>query len=202
MNKLYKSILDLKYIPTFVGILIIILINWTFQSILYMDKTERIFKISIDLVLFCCFFIIFQNLMILFFNIIAAFIIAHSVNWILNGHIFALLKTFGVVKTKPSSFQLYIDELKERGSKEKSIKCIAIFGSISRELNETSDLDVRIVRKKGFINGIRSSLFVMIERSKAFFKGFPLDIYLLDNEKNLFDLREKPIFIVKDRREC
>lgn len=203
MNVLYNKILNLKYLPRILKILIIIGINWTFQSLLYMEKTDKLFKLLLDLVLFLIFFIVFKQFLNILSTIIVAITLAHSFNWIFNGHIFALLKTFGIVKTKYSSFLTYMEKLKERGSKEKSIKCIATFGSISREeLKETSDIDIRVVKDKGFVNGIRSSVFVMLERSKSVFNGFPLDIYLLEDEKSMHKLKERPIFLVKDGMKC
>lgn len=203
MNVLYNKILNFKYLPRILKILIILGINWTFQSLLYMDKTEKSFKILLDLGLFLIFFFILEPFINVYLSFIFSVIIAHTLNWIFNGHIFALLKTFGIVKTKSSSFLNYIEKLKEKGSKEKSIKFIATFGSISREeLKETSDLDIRIVKVEGLINGIRSSFFVMSERSIAFFNGFPLDIYLMDDEKSMRELREKPIILVKGGRKC
>ena len=196
MNALYKKILDTNYLPKFVSILVIILINWTFQSLLYMDKTEKIFKLMLDLILFIIFFIILKQLMIMYIAIIISLIIAHTINWMINGHIFALLKTFGIVRTKPEIFIRYLNNLKEKSSNEESILLTATFGSISREeLKETSDLDIRIVRKKGYINGFKSCIFTMIERSWAFFNKFPIDIYVLDEPKKLEELKESPIIL-------
>lgn len=199
MNKLYKKILDINYLPKYVNILVIVLINWTFQSLLYMDKTEKAFKLTLDLILFVIFFIILKQFMAIYAALLISLIIAHTINWIINGHIYALLKTFGVVKTKPDVFIQYLDNLKEKSSKENSILLVATFGSLSREeLNENSDLDVRIVRKKGNINGLKTCIFTLMERSWAFFNKFPLDLYLLDNFEEISKLKEDPVLVYSD----
>ncbi len=199
MNKLYKEILDNDYIPKFLGILIIIGINWTFQSLLYMDKTEKLFKIVFELIIFVLLFIILQYILSIATAGVLSIIIAHTINWIINGHIFALFKTFGVIKTKNYKFNKYLNELKEKSSKESSIFLVATFGSIARkELKETSDLDIRIIRKKGIINGLRSCIFTMKERSIAFFRRLPLDIYVGDDLKFLQKVNEKAIIIYGD----
>lgn len=200
MNKLYERILNIKYMPRFLSILIIILINWTFQSFLYMDKTEKFFKIMLEFIFFVVFFVIFQNIFSTLISIIISLIISHSINWIFNGHIYALFKNFGVIKTDFEDFKGYIDDIKLRSAKENSLRCVATFGSLSRlEIKETSDLDIRVVRKEGLLNGFNSCLFVCFERSRSFFKGFPLDIYVLDNIQGLYKLDENPIMIFEDK---
>lgn len=196
MNKLYKQILDIKYLPKTIKILIIVGINWTFQSLLYMDKTEKVFKLVLDLILLVTFYMILKGVMNPILALITSFIVAHTINWIFNGHLFALLKTFGIVKTKPETFINYLNDLKNRSSDENSILLVATFGSISREeLKETSDLDIRIIRKQGFFNGIKACIFIMLERSKSIYQGFPLDIYVLDDFKSIYQLKEQPIIL-------
>jgi predicted nucleotidyltransferase len=196
MNKLYKKILNIKYLPKVIKILMIAGINWTFQSLLYMDKTEKVFKLILDLTLLVIFYILLNGVLTSILALLTSFIVAHTINWIFNGHLFALLKTFGMIKTKPATFINYINDLKDRSSNEKGILLVATFGSISRgELKETSDLDIRIVRKEGFFNGFKVCLFTMLERSRAFLNKFPLDIYVLDNSVKLSELSEKPILI-------
>lgn len=194
MNKLYNKILKAKFIPKTIGVLIVIFINWLFQSLLYMGITEKILKIFIDLVLFLGFFVIFNNITNFISAIVISFIIAHTLNWIFNGHIFALLKTFGNIKTETEEFSFYLDNLKNRSTNESSILLVATFGSMSRkELKKTSDLDIRVIRKEGFNNALRSSFFVLFERSNAFFNKFPLDIYLCDNIDCIEKLKEPPV---------
>ena len=141
-------------------------------------------------------FLILDHFIVVYVALILSILIAHTINWILNGHIFALFKTFGKVKTKPEQFKRYINDLKEKSSNENSVFLVATIGSIStKKIKETSDIDIRIVRKKGFLNGLKSCIFTMKERSIAFFNKFPLDIYLLDDADELNKLKEDPILI-------
>ncbi|MDI6644165.1 MAG: hypothetical protein QME14_03830 [Methanobacteriaceae archaeon] len=199
MNELYKKILDLNYLPRFLSITIILGINWTFQSLLYMDKTEKLFKLLIDLIGFLIIFMVLNQLVLLYIAFILSIIIVHTLNWIFNGHIFALLKTFGIIKTDYGTFIEYIDYLKEKSSKENSISLVVAYGSLSREkIKETSDLDIRIIRKKGFICGVRACIFTMFERTNSFINRFPLDIYVGDSFEFLKKADEKPIIIFKN----
>lgn len=168
--------------PFVVRLIILTFSSWLFQSILYMDRTEKSFKILVELILFLPSFLIlnylFKNILL---SIFLAFIIAHTLNWIFNGQIGVLLKNLNILSTDKEKFFDYMDNIKEEVVNEESIMAAAAFGSLSRkELKKTSDLDIRIIRKPGHINGLKSCFFVLKERSKASFNKFPLDIYVLD----------------------
>jgi L-malate glycosyltransferase len=183
-----------------IKLLILPLSSWFFQGLLYMDKTERNFKIILDLAVFVILVLSFNMFLNLFLAIIFSLISAHSINWIFNGQIFVLLKNLDFIKIDPDIFEMYTKEINKRISDQPSISAAAIYGSFSRdELKITSDLDIRIIRKSGFINGIYACIFVLKERTHAFFSKFPLDIYLLDNDKNLTKLSETTPVIILDR---
>ncbi|MEN6554378.1 MAG: hypothetical protein ABFC34_16015 [Methanobacterium sp.] len=163
-----------------------------------MDRTERYFKISLDILLFILLYFIINQLVGKLESIILAIILAHTLNWIFNGQIFVLLKNLNLLETSKGSFIEYLDNIEVRLKNENCIIAAAAFGSISREkLKSTSDLDIRIIRKPGIRNAIKACIFLLKERTLSFFKFFPLDIYVLDD----FDMisehikNEKPIVI-------
>jgi predicted nucleotidyltransferase len=97
---------------------------------------------------------------------------------------------FGLYKKK-SKFLEYIDSMYERLNlyKPSYVDGVIFFGSLARGIfRETSDLDVRFIAKKGFMNGIKASHLVFQERLRAFFYGFPIDAYMFLTEK---EVREK-----------
>lgn len=199
INDFHRRLAKTSEFPFCVRILALTISSWLFQGILYMDKTERIFKICIDVILFVIFSILLKHINVPL-NFILAFFIAHTINWILNGHIYVLFKNLELVNTRKIEFENYLDSLEQKAINESSIICVVLFGSLSRdELDEMSDLDVRIVRRSGVVNGIRSSFFVMRERLESFFKRFPLDIYLLDDYKGFSKLDEDGIVLYNDR---
>jgi predicted nucleotidyltransferase len=159
--------------------------HWLFQGILYADKTEKAFRIFIDACLILFFFLVLSNFISYQISIIFSLIIGHTLNAIFNGQMLSVIHG----SSQPRNLQDltgYAILLKKRISKEKSIHAAAIYGSFCRgETTESSDLDIRIIRKRGMINGLRSCSFVLIERSRALFNKFPLDIYVLDNTKHL-----------------
>lgn len=198
LNRFHKSLAKGSEYPFILRLILLTLSSWTFQGTLYMDTTERYFKITLDLIMILPIFLILNYYLNLLTSILLAIILAHTLNWIFNGQIFVLLKNLKLIKTSEQSFKEYLDGIKIRVENENSIIAAAAYGSISREkLKETSDIDIRIIRKSGFINGFKSCVFVLKERSKSFFNKFPLDIYVLDSIDmiGVHIKNEKPVVI-------
>lgn len=196
-NKIYANIDIGMLTPLFRFRLVAILLNWVFQGLLYADNTERAFKICLDFVLAVIAFMYLPNLKINI-HLIDAFLISHTFCWLFNGQLFALLKNFNMVYNSPQRIIDYADGIKRRASKEKSINCVAVYGSLTRgEMSPQSDLDIRIIRMPGIINGIRACLFGFSERSRALINRFPLDLYVIDNKSHLLKMRkdETPIIL-------
>lgn len=190
MGKTYAHIDIGPLTPIFQFKLIIILTNWIFQGLLYADRTEKIFKIFLDIAITIIFVIVLSNLHIVP-RIIFSFFISHTLNWIFNGQLFALAKNFGIVHNDPQRIIDYAYEIKNRASKEKSIDSVLVYGSLVRgEIKTTSDLDMRIIRKTGIINGMRACTFGLIERSRALINRFPLDMYVIDSIRHLGKMRK------------
>ena len=201
ISKLHRKLSKDNKISSYIRIPILTASSWLFQGILFMDVTERIFKIFIDLLIFVPIYLILS-----YYNvtgsIVYALLFAHTINWIFNGQIFVLLKNLKLTRTEKNNFVSYVKYIKKIAEDETSIVAVAVSGSITSErLKESSDLDVRIIRRKGIINGLRSCFFVLIQRSKSFFKRFPLDIYVFDDYKKLYDVDKNPVILL-DKDEC
>lgn len=200
-EKIYANINLGSLTPIFRYKIVIILTNWLFQGLLYADKTERIFKLSFDFILtsiLYCFIFYSVN----YVNLLISFLISHTFNWIFNGQLFALAKNFNIVHNDPQRIIDYAYELKRRASKEESVNCVILYGSLVREeIKSTSDLDIRIIRKRGIFNGFKACIFGLKERSRALFHRFPLDLYIIDNAKHLLKMRhdEKPVILLNKR---
>lgn len=174
-------------------------VHWVFQGILYMDRTERLFKIGVELVIasILFFFALIAGFKLIW-AVVVSFLLAHTINWLVNSQIWVVMKHFKMVRHTRDEFDRYIGSLKRRIGKEPSITWGAAFGSLARgEWNEYSDLDVRLVHKPGLQNSVRACWFVMKERSRAFAQRFPLDIYLLDDFSRSLELRpdEYPVHL-------
>jgi len=176
--------------------LVALLVMWLFQGLLYMDPTERYFKIGIDI--FCgsllALFLLFYLPLPIAFGLGA--VIAHTLNFLLNAHLWGGLKNYGFVRTEFNSFQTYLDRLRTKAALEPSIERVFVYGSLVRaDWTERSDIDSRLLRKPGVYNGVRACWFVMKERTWANARKFPLDIYVIDHISRLADMRndERPL---------
>lgn len=198
-NNFHRSLAKGNKYPFVIRLILLTFSSWLFQGILYMDRTEKTFKIILELILFVPFLFVINYLINnVLLSIFIAFILAQTLNWIFNGQIGVLLKNLNLLNTDKEKFFTYMDNVKEKVVNENSIIAAAAFGSLSRkDLKKTSDLDIRIIRKPGYVNGIKACFFVLKERSKAFFNLFPLDIYVLDNVDMMCKhiKNEKPVVI-------
>lgn len=172
--------------------------HWVFQGLLYMDKTERAFKISIDLFVMSIYVFAFG---LSFETILVGLMFGHTLNFVFNGQINVVLKNFGLIRNDERKLKCYLASLQVRIRLRKSVCFGAVYGSLSRsELRDTSDLDIRLVRNKGLIYALDACLFVAMERTRAFMSGIPLDIYVCDSRLTVRGLNPKEIanaFVLK-----
>lgn len=178
------------------SVLISLAVHWVFQGMLYMDRTERTYKLMIDVVLALAFVV---GLGFSVANVAAGLLVGHSLNFVFNGQINVVLKNFGISRADAGSLMHYIDQLVGRVNAERSIAFAAAYGSLSRDmLGDKSDVDIRLLRRPGVMNGLRSVTFGLQERARALFTGIPLDLYVVDTERSLAKLRrDEPAFVLK-----
>lgn len=144
---------------------------WVFQGLLYMDYRERIFKIFFDIV-FC--FIFYKSGIPLLF----AALLAHTFNMFLNGHVIAMRRHMGHGSNDPKKFIAYCDELYSRINRQGFITGAAAYGSLSRNnFKPTSDIDIRVFPGDAPLDWVRVLFWLNVERLRALFHKFPLDIY-------------------------
>ena len=188
----------------FIRLLILIPSNWVFQGLFFMDWTERVFKISFTLIITVAITFIMNYNFSLLYSVIAAFMIAHTVNWTFNGGIFSLLKKFDLVHTKMTSIQKTIDGIRRTSELEPSIARVLVYGSLARNTaTEKSDIDIRIIRNPGVGNGVRSCYIAFRKRCGAFIHSVPLDLYVFDDSKSLrkMNASEEPIIIYDQKNQ-
>lgn len=179
--------------------LAVIASNWVFQGMRYMNIYEISLKLLIDVLFAYVLFNLLNNYLDIVWSFIASVLIAHTLNWIFNGHIFVLMRYVAPVPKTAQQFEDFIQQMKTRALKWSSIDGIAIYGSYCRgTLHKYSDLDVRVITRPGVINPIYGAIFCLYLRLLAFFDVFPLDIYACDKMEFLDQLRddEKPYILI------
>lgn len=203
----YYKISDSKLLqPLLRSPIIAMLIHWTFQGMLYMDRTERWFKLAfngiVTLILMALFLWLglFDNSTIfskigrpfspLFLSFVTALPIAHTLNFLFNSQIPVVLKHYRLVQHSHKDWDKYANGVIEQANQSQHFDFIAAYGSLSRkQWSPSSDLDLRVIRKAGFWHGLCACGFVMRQRTRALANRFPLDIYVLDSAKSLEKLR-------------
>lgn len=198
-----KKIRDNRYLNW-----ILILSNWMLQGILHADRTEKIYKLSFTLVFWLIFFLFssYVTHMTAIYTILITFVIAHSLNWLVNGNFYVLIiHRLMLGKLSKNDLFSYLDILGNRIQQQHWVLYAASFGSICKgKLKDTSDLDLTIVRKKGFKNAIYSILFAIKEKKLADFKGIPLEIYISDSPQDSikrFGGEKNPVVIYDPENE-
>lgn len=170
---------------------VIIVRYWLHQSNTYMNFVELFHRWLLELLVFIPAFFLFNDTSSILMSVIYAFIISHTASAVFNGHIFAMLCHdlfwLSVYKDK-RKFYLYVDEMNARLERKapKYMAGAVFFGSLARgEFRVTSDMDIRFVAKDGFINGVLTAHLVFVERWHSLLSGFPLDIYMFQQEAEI-----------------
>lgn len=179
--------------------LVAVVIHWAFQSLFYMDSTERCFKLGLDVILTGLGAVALGTWLPTRVAWPVAFLVAHTLNFLFNAQLWGVLKHYGLVRTSYDEFYLYVKKLGQRASHDPSIQSLLVYGSLARlGWSPSSDLDARIIRRPGFTNGLRACWFLLLERSRAFVARFPLDVYVLDDRQSLVKLHpdEKGIDLI------
>lgn len=184
-SSIYYKILHLKFLPLPMKKLLVIGCSWFFQGLLHSDRTEKAFKVLVELALLS--FILWLTSYFWafgFIQIALSWIISHSLNYVLNGQFFVALKNIGLSKISVDRLINYTQDLTTRLKNEKSVLAACAIGSLSRQMfEESSDVDIRFIRRPGLWNGLRACFFLLLERTRAFRSRIPLDIYALDSIK-------------------
>jgi L-malate glycosyltransferase len=160
--------------------------HWFFQSLFYMDRTERWFKLGLDAGLTLIIGLILSFWLFWPAAWLIAFLLAHTLNFLLNGQLWGVLKHYDLINQSDEAFIKYAQAFKQRAEAESALQRLAIYGSVShRQWSPSSDLDARLIRYPGLMNGLRACWFLTRERTRALLSRFPLDVYILDSEHSL-----------------
>lgn len=156
--------------------------HWTFQGVIYMDPTERMFKLGADLVATCVFIAITRPyIRSLGSRAALGFVAAHSLNFALNSHALAAMKWRGQRFGRETT-DAFIPDMARRLGSTRGVQGLFVYGSLSRgQGSDSSDLDVRVLRQPGPWNGFWVCMAVAKERFLALLKGVPLDIFVWDS---------------------
>lgn len=181
--------------------------GWAHQSFFYLDRTQRIGRLVFEIVPTAVLAgLLGSSAGVPLTNVwlwCGSVLVVHTLNWVLNGNWWAgMLFAFPDLRNRGERATCdYLNRMAGRLRRHGAIGGAMIYGSVSRgQWHERSDLDVRLLRRGGWFNGIAGVLILFQERWIAFWARQPLDIYLADDLPFLQKMRpdEPPVFLKKD----
>jgi len=173
--------------------------SWVFQGVLYMHWRELVFRCLGELLLVAVLWLAGCIVFVKCVNVFVILVIAHTVMWLFDGHLWALSIGDGqrLVRNKPERILTYLRGLHGRLERTSSVDTCVIFGSLSRgEFTENSDLDVLCCRKLGMLSTVRAYSAGVRERAIAFARRIPIELYFYDLDDFAgLDEKERPLLI-------
>jgi len=162
--------------------------NWFFQGTLIMTTSELAFRFVLEFAIAASIFAVVSFFVSQTLSVIAAILIAHTINWMMNGNFWIVYKFFGR-ESNPDSIMVFLAKLNSgKYFLQNGVLAVSAFGSLSRgQFKRSSDLDMRIVRQKGFTNWVKANLFMLKLRSTSFLKKIPIDAFLLDKADQIYE---------------
>lgn len=173
----------------------IFLSAWILQGVRITNWREVMIRYAIDIVLIGIIISIGVHWLL-------AFMIAHSINFTLNGQLFAMYTHMGATGVTAEKFLRNTIKLSKMIEKKKFIRASIAYGSLSRGCyKRTSDIDIRLIPAEG--GWWRTALYAVWLRVWAFCVHYPLDMYCYDPEVVIKKMRsdELPI-MVNEQNKC
>lgn len=164
-----------------------------------MDRADLIGKLALEALVFILVVPFIEGTR--GFQILTAFVTAHTVNWLINSHFWVFGRFLGITHTATSRFFPYVQKVVKRVRHNPSVPIVIIIGSISREENfkSTSDVDIMFIKDSGIGNSLHAVLVTFRERLIAFVSKFPLHLELYDNIETMKKHRSDEVpYILKD----
>lgn len=167
----------------------IFLSAWIFQGVHITNWREVTIRYAIDAIITTAFVLLGVHWAL-------AFIIAHSINFTLNGQLFAMYTHMGATGVKAEKFLRDTLAMSRKIEKHRFIRASIAYGSLSRGCyKKTSDIDIRLIPAEG--GWWATAFYAVWLRIWAFFVHYPLDMYCYDPDVVVKKMRtdELPIMV-------
>ena len=185
------------------NMLFVLFINWIFQGVLGMQSKELIFRLAIYLIVFLASLFI---LPLSSFNpdvCLAIIVSIHTLNWILNGNFWVVVRYSKFYYQDPIVIVEYRDKIFNFIRSRPWLFEAVVLGSTAKNLSNPSpysDIDLRIIFPPGINAWLKVNLLLLRLRISALFFRIPLDVYAYNNVDRLSDFNSlEHVFIVVDR---
>ena len=158
--------------------------SFMLQGMLYANWRDNVIKILIDVVITLALWGVGLPWWV-------ALLIAHTINYCINGQAICVFYHIRAGNLTAQQFYDGTVAMKERLDKCKYMDAAISYGSLSTgKWHPSSDIDIRFIPKRGECNFWMCTLWAVGERTRAFFKGYPLDMYVF-TMKHSYDVMSK-----------
>ncbi|MBN2294583.1 MAG: hypothetical protein JXM70_19290 [Pirellulales bacterium] len=164
------------------------IVGWITHSLQSRDKTEILFHFVLEgivfvmsLALIVC---VFYDYQITLWGIFISFLVAHTIMFIVDGFLHTYLhdslgfmKNAGVEKTVE-----YLKIVRDAYLASNATDCVLIYGSFCRRMFRLrSDIDIRVIRRKGFWPALSALCISMRLKWLSVFMNLPTDLLVVDS---------------------
>ncbi len=166
-------------------------VGWVLQAIHSTDKSERRFRVLLEVILFILALVIyawFSESGVSPYGMAMIFAAIHTLMWLLTGNFWVyLLDSFNFVKNRgvESAVDFALKASKWMAAVD-GADLVLIYGSMCRaQFHSRSDLDLRVVRRTDSWKGILALPVGFLLRAYSFFIAMPVDLQVVDSTKFL-----------------
>lgn len=176
--------------------LLVFLSNFIFQGVRYMSQGERVYKISITVVFATLLFFLIDNIFL-------SILIAHSINYIINGQFYVVYR---YLSSKPTmsveALNRYVKIIEDLAARFKPLDILIIGSFCQGRLSRTSDLDIRLYHKADFLSSMQAYVMATLLRFAGLWIKFPVDIFCFSDLNFLLkiDAKEVPVNFLKNQK--
>ena len=171
--------------------------SWLAQGFIDLSIEEKLYKIILNLFIIG---FLFSFMPVTFVNIIFVLLIAQTVNWITNDHFMDNMCHLNLIKNNNTKMFHDLLLLKTKLSRFSFIDFAGVYGRIARgeSIHTGSDIDIRIIRKPGFFNAVKSAFVGHYLRTLAIFCLIPIDLQMWNKASDLNRMRkdENPLMLI------
>lgn len=197
VQELYRSVL--QGLPSPLDSVVLYLVNWVFQGLLFADNTERFAKLILEVLVFVPAFTALRKRGSTRGAIAGGVFVSHTINWILATNIHST-RAKGKQGEASGLEEIFTPPVLRIRLLLEHMDCIhssCIYGSLARgEAHSESDIDIHLYRRSGSSNYIQANLVLFCIRTMCNIRGYPVDVWVRESvEKEKPMPEEQPIII-------
>lgn len=163
--------------------------SFLLQGMLYANWRENVIKIGLDVII-----TIVLSFVIPWWG---GLIIAHIINYCINGQAICVFYHIRAGNLSAEQFYNGTKLMKVRLDKCPYIVAAIAYGSLSKgKWHPSSDIDIRFIPAKGELNYWKTCFWALGERIRAFFKAYPLDMYVFSMKQSYVVMSKKEVPII------